>query len=132
MLSGISAATTNCTARQFPDNLIKVDPACTNILLNTATSVKNSCLLLLARVRSLPHPALLFAADYERCAVKYGRRAIQYVHMETGHAAQNICLQSEASGLATVCIGAFDDQAVSRLFDLREGEQPLYIMPIGK
>jgi len=67
-------------------------------------------------------PAVLaIAAVFERTTVKYGERGRQYVHMEAGHAAQNVYLQAAALGLGTVAIGAFDDSAVSALLSLRDG-----------
>ncbi|MEM2961284.1 MAG: nitroreductase family protein, partial [Candidatus Bathyarchaeia archaeon] len=58
-------------------------------------------------------------------------RGIRYVHMEAGHAAQNICLQATAMGLGTVTVGAFHDDQVKLVLGLPENEQPLYIMPLG-
>ena len=34
---------------------------------------------------------IVFTAVYERTTGKYGDRGIRYVHMEVGHAAQNLC-----------------------------------------
>ena len=39
---------------------------------------------------------LVFCAIYERTTRKYGERGIRYVHMEVGHAAQNVCLQARS------------------------------------
>lgn len=75
--------------------------------------------------------SLVITAEYERTTGKYGERGIRYVHIETGHAAQNIYLQVETLGLGTVSIGAFSDDEVSRILQLPEGYEPLYIMPIG-
>lgn len=75
---------------------------------------------------------IVFSAVYERTTVKYGDRGIQYVHMETGHAAQNIFLQAVSLGLGAVVIGAFDDGAVTEVLKMPAGEQPLYIMPVGR
>lgn len=75
---------------------------------------------------------LVFSAVFERTAVKYGKRAIQYVHMEIGHAAQNVYLQAVALKLGTVAIGAFQDDEVKKCVGLKASEVPLYIMPIGK
>lgn len=68
---------------------------------------------------------------YERTASRYGDRAERYVHMEAGHASQNIYLQCESLNLGTVAVGAFDDEEVSKILNLEEGEEPLYIMPVG-
>jgi len=75
---------------------------------------------------------LVFTAVYQRTTVKYGDRGIKYVHMEIGHAAQNVCLQATAMELGVVTIGAFNDQKVSRILNLPKDEEPLYIIPVGK
>lgn len=75
---------------------------------------------------------LLFTAIYERTTGKYGRRGIQYVHMEAGHAAQNVCLQAAALGLGTVMVGAFHDDMVKEVLNLAPEEEPLYILPVGR
>jgi len=67
-----------------------------------------------------------------RTEAKYGpERAIRYVHLEAGHAAQNVLLQAVALDLGGVPIGAFDDAAVADVVGLRDGEVPLYLLPIG-
>lgn len=76
--------------------------------------------------------ALVFSAVYERTTRKYGSRGSRYVHIEVGHAAQNVFLQAVSDGLNAVVVGAFDDEAVKRVIQMPEQEQPLYIMPIGK
>ena len=75
---------------------------------------------------------LIFAAVYERTTAKYGRRGLQYVHMEVGHAAQNVYLQAVSLGLGTVFIGAFSDDRVRDVLDMPEKERPLGIMPVGR
>jgi len=75
---------------------------------------------------------IVISAVYERTTVKYGDRGIQYVHMESGHAAQNIFLQSVPLNIGTVVIGAFYDEAVKNVLKMPESEQPLYIMPVGR
>jgi SagB-type dehydrogenase family enzyme len=73
----------------------------------------------------------VFTAFYSRTTGKYGKRGIRYVHMEAGHAAQNLCLQATALGLGIVPIGAFDDTAVGRLLGLPREETVLYLLPVG-
>jgi len=75
---------------------------------------------------------LVFTGVYSRTTGKYGERGIRYVHMEAGHAAQNVYLQAEALGLGAVVIGAFDDSWVRELLGAAVEEAPLYVMPVGK
>jgi len=74
---------------------------------------------------------LVITGVYTRAEEKYGERAKRYVHIEAGHACQNIYLQAETLNLGTVIIGAFRDDEVGVLLRLR-GETPLAIMPVGK
>ena len=76
--------------------------------------------------------AFVFTAVYERTTVKYGDRGVRYVHIEVGHAAQNLCLQAIAMGLGVVTVGAFNDEQVAEVLNLPEDEKPLYILPVGK
>ena len=76
--------------------------------------------------------AFVFTAVYERITIKYGDRGVRYVHLETGHAAQNLCLQATAMGLGAVTVGAFEDEKVVEVLNLPEDEQPLYIIPVGR
>jgi SagB-type dehydrogenase family enzyme len=75
---------------------------------------------------------VVFAAVYERTTLKYGKRGARYVHIETGHATQNLFLQAESLGLDTVIVGAFDDDEVKAVLQLPDEVQPLILMPVGK
>ena len=75
---------------------------------------------------------IVICAVYQRTTFAYGSRGERYVHIEAGHAGQNIYLQANALGLATVAIGAFNDDQVSKVLKLAKEPKPLYIMPIGK
>lgn len=74
---------------------------------------------------------LACSAVYERTIGKYGQRAPRYVHMEAGHAAQNVLLQATALGLHSVIVGAFDDHAVQDALGLPADFAPLCLIPIG-
>lgn len=75
---------------------------------------------------------IIICALYNRTTGRYGIRGERYIHMEVGHAGQNIYLQATALGLATVAIGAFDDEQVREVLRLDKQCKPLYIMPVGK
>ncbi len=72
---------------------------------------------------------IVITACYERTTDRYGERGYRYVHMEAGCVSENIYLQAEALGLATVAVGAFDDAALERILALKEA--PLLLMPVG-
>ena len=78
-------------------------------------------------------PAVLVITGVrERTARKYGSRAERYVHMEVGHAAQNVYLQAEADGLATTMVGAFDDERLQDVLGLPADHEPLAVLPLGR
>ena len=78
-------------------------------------------------------PAIVvITALYARTTVKYGERGRRYVHMEVGHAAQNVYLEATALGLGTTLVGAFDDARVARLLGLPANAEPLGLMPVGR
>lgn len=75
---------------------------------------------------------ILLAAVFERTTNRYGRRGVMYVHMEAGHAAQNIHLQALSLGLGSVSIGAFDGENVRKSLGIPKGEMPIYLIPVGE
>ena len=54
------------------------------------------------------------------------------MHIEVGHAAENLFLQAEALGLSTVDVGAFKDDEVAKVLQLPADLQPLLLMPVGR
>ena len=75
---------------------------------------------------------VVVTAVYGRTTRKYGARGVRYVHMEVGHAAQNLFLQAEAIGLAAVVVGAFEDDAVATVLKLPTDVQPLMLIPVAR
>ncbi|TAN38669.1 MAG: SagB/ThcOx family dehydrogenase [Verrucomicrobia bacterium] len=75
---------------------------------------------------------LVLTARPERTTGKYGARGLRFIHMEAGHAAQNLALEAVALGLGSVAVSAFDDERVRRILALKGNEEPLYLLPVGK
>jgi SagB-type dehydrogenase family enzyme len=75
---------------------------------------------------------VVLSVVYERTTETYGERGHRYVHLEAGHAAENLCLQAVALGFGTVPIGAFSDDLVQAVVGMSAEEQPLYVIPVGK
>lgn len=75
---------------------------------------------------------IAFGARWERTTRRYGERGRRYVCMEVGHAGQNLSLEAVALGLGTVVVGAFSDEEVREVLGLSAGEDPLYLMPVGR
>jgi SagB-type dehydrogenase family enzyme len=75
---------------------------------------------------------LVFSVDLERPLRKYGSRGYRFALIEAGHMAQNTCLAAGDVGLGSVCVGGFDDDALSRVLgDATERGLPLYCVLIG-
>jgi nitroreductase len=68
-------------------------------------------------------------ANFEKTTSKYGKRGARYVYMEAGHMAQNIQLIATELGLASYCIGAFNDDRVKKFLKIKE--DPIYIVAVG-
>lgn len=74
----------------------------------------------------------VITGNYARTAGKYGSaRSPRYVHLEAGHAAENLLLEAVALDLGAVPVGAFDDAQVQKAVSLPAGEEPLYLIPVG-
>ena len=92
------------------------------------------CEAALSQVPVRQAPAVfVVTAVRERTAVKYGaERSPRYVHLEAGHAAQNLLLQAVVLGLGAVPIGAFYDEAVQAALGVPPDQEPLYLIPVGQ
>jgi SagB-type dehydrogenase family enzyme len=74
----------------------------------------------------------VFAAVYARIGEKYGwERCHRYVHLEVGHASQNLMLEAAVLGLGSVAIGPFEDAHVRDLLGLPADHEPVYMVSVG-
>ncbi len=75
--------------------------------------------------------SIVLCAVPGRTARRYGDRAMRYIWMEAGHAAENVLLTAVALGLGGVPIGAFHDETLADLLGLDAETIPLYVLPVG-
>ena len=75
---------------------------------------------------------VVLSAVYDRTTERYGERGRMYVHMDVGHAAENLLLQASALGLGSVPVGAFRTRTIAQLLGMPENEVPLYLLPVGR
>ncbi len=74
-----------------------------------------------------------WAAVVERMYWGYSDRGYRYLHLDAGHACQNLYLAAEAIGCGVCAIAAYDDDAVNAVLGL-DGEEmfAIYIASLGK
>jgi SagB-type dehydrogenase family enzyme len=117
-----------------PDGAYRYQPQGHQLVLQVQGDVRSAlaaAALSQSSVSDAP-TVIVIAAVYARTAQKYGQeRSPRYVHLEAGHAAQNVLLQAVALGLGAVPIGAFYDEQVKEVLRLPADQQPLYLIPVG-
>jgi len=75
---------------------------------------------------------IVLAGNLSQVESRYGEdRGPRYLAMDVGAAGQNIHLQAESLELGTVIAGAFHDNQVAEVVQIRDNEMPLYVMPVG-
>jgi len=75
---------------------------------------------------------IVFCTVEKRTTGKYGGRGLAYIHLEAGHAAQNVFLQAQALGLGAAAVGAFDEVRLGGALQLPRELVPIYLMPLGR
>jgi len=69
----------------------------------------------------------------QRMTWRYGERGYRYIHLDAGHACQNLYLAAEAINCGVCAIAAFDDDVMNRVLGLDGEEQfVIYIAVAGK
>ena len=96
-----------------------------------ADSIMSACLGQ-AFVRSSAVTFIWSAVIY-RMAWRYSERAYRLVHLDAGHACQNLYLAAEQIDCGTCAIGAFDDQQMADALKI-DGEEEfvLYCAAVGR
>ncbi len=74
---------------------------------------------------------IVVCANYPRSMRIYGERGKLYAEQDATAAVENILLAAHALGLGAVWVGAFYENAVSKILDLPEFVRPIAIIPVG-
>ena len=75
----------------------------------------------------------VITGNYKKMIDKYKDPTLctRFVDIEAGHAGENMYLEAESMGIATVAIGSFNETQITQLLELPQNETPLYIFPTG-
>jgi len=75
----------------------------------------------------------IFTAMAYRSYWRYGERGYRYMHIDAGHACQNLYLAAEAIGCGACAIGAFYDEEINYILGLEGADQfVIYVATTGK
>lgn len=76
---------------------------------------------------------LIWTADIYRMTWRYGQRGYRYIHLDAGHACQNLYLAAQAVDCGVCAVAAFDDDELNRILGLDGQEQfVVYLAAVGK
>ena len=76
---------------------------------------------------------IVLTADNRRAlkATPLMENAVRFIHLEAGHATQNLVLQAVSLGLAVCTITSYNTAAIYEALKLPLDQRPIYILPIG-
>ena len=75
---------------------------------------------------------IVVCVDLARARMAYGVRGeTLYCIQDTAAAIENMLLAAYALGLGTCWVGAFSEEAVSRILNIPSGYRPVAIIPVG-
>ena len=115
------------------DGVFKYDPFEHKLVEHLSDDMRPSILrasLGQSPIKEAPVSIIITASRF-KTREKYGARTFRYLCLEVGHVAENIHLQAVALGLASIPIGSFWDDVVSKTLKIPVNEEPLYIIPVG-
>ncbi|MEQ8764430.1 MAG: SagB/ThcOx family dehydrogenase [Planctomycetota bacterium] len=118
----------------LPSGLHRYDPASHTLARYDASDLREAIYETAYRQEVLRNAPAVFivCGVFDRMATRFEASvAPRYVHLEAGHAAQNLLLQAVALDLAAVPIGGVDSYAMREALGLTLRETPLYAIPVG-
>jgi SagB-type dehydrogenase family enzyme len=76
---------------------------------------------------------IILAADNNRAlkATPLLENAVRFVHLEAGHATQNLILQAASLGLGVCTITSYNVAMVYETLKLPREHRPIYLLPVG-
>lgn len=74
---------------------------------------------------------IAITAVYDRFKGRSTDKAQLWAALETGHVAENVCLEAVALGLSTVPVGGLDEAQMTKALHLSKDYTPLYLLPVG-
>jgi SagB-type dehydrogenase family enzyme len=76
---------------------------------------------------------IVLAADNERAlkATPIMESAGRFVHLEAGHATQNLMLQAVSLGIGICSVTSFDITKIYKILNLPLQHRPIYLLPLG-
>jgi SagB-type dehydrogenase family enzyme len=73
----------------------------------------------------------VIAGNYDSATQGGRETGLRWVHLEAGHAAQNLLLQATALRLAAVPVGGIQPEHVAQAASLPPSSTPIYLIPVG-
>ena len=96
-----------------------------------AESLTNACLE--QEMVASAAVTVFWVAEAERMVYRYGERGYRYLHLDAGHACQNLYLAAESIGCGACGIAAFDDDNLNAVLGLDGVKQfAVYACTVGK
>ncbi len=73
----------------------------------------------------------LITGETQRATQGNSETGLRWVHLEAGHAAQNLLLQATALGLGAVPVGGIQPQQIQQVVSLPANQAAVYLIPVG-
>lgn len=74
---------------------------------------------------------IVVCANFKRSKRRYGQRSSLYAIQDADIATTNMMLMAHSLGLGTCWVGAFDENAVSKILGIPADVRPVAILPLG-
>jgi SagB-type dehydrogenase family enzyme len=111
----------------LPDGMYKYVPQGHELMKITEGTVRDDLFKAAGQAQIKNAPATLLIAGKAEAS-----NNSQWMYLEAGHVSQNVYLQAESLKLGAVTMNGFKADDVKKALKLPVGEQPIYLMSLGK